>query len=202
MVQLISFGQLSIFLLLPIILLVVLFLQDYIPLKLMEYYPLIDNHIFIEAIAIYLSKMIGGILELISRYLQQRQRKKRMTQEQQAKQKLLNPYLSNENNKKEKTETPTNKGEEEEEEEEEGEDFMNLPKTHTIKWKVILCIFLITFCDYGYYFLVRLFHLSALVDTNIEMLNIFLIVGLSKWILKYRIYKQSILSAIFLLSLL
>ena len=48
MVQLISFGQLSIFLLLPIILLVVLFLQDYIPLKLMEYYPLIDNHIFIE----------------------------------------------------------------------------------------------------------------------------------------------------------
>ena len=198
MVQLISFGQLSIFLLLPIILLVVLFLQDYIPLKLMEYYPLIDNHIFIEAIAIYLSKMIGGILELISRYLQQRQRKKRMTQEQQAKQILLNPHLSNENNKKEKTETPTNKGEEEEEEEEEGEDFMNLPKTHTIKWKVILCIFLITFCDYGYYFLVRLFHLSALVDTNIEMLNIFLIVGLSKWILKYRIYKQSILSAIFL----
>ena len=77
MVQLISFGQLSIFLLLPIILLVVLFLQDYIPLKLMEYYPLIDNHIFIEAIAIYLSKMIGGILELISRYLQQRQRKKK-----------------------------------------------------------------------------------------------------------------------------
>ena len=198
MARLISFGKISIVLILPIILLVVLFLQKYIPITLIEYYPITDKHIFIEGIAIYLSKMIGGILELISRYRQQRQRKKRNTQEQQAKQQLLNPHLSNENDKTEKKDTTDEGEEEEEEEEDEGEDFINLPKKNNIKWKVILCIFLTTLCDYGYYFLLNVFHISALVDTNIEMLNIFLIVGLSKLILKYRIYKQSILAAIFL----
>ena len=194
MARLISFGKISIVLILPIILLVVLFLQKYIPITLIEYYPITDKHIFIEGIAIYLSKMIGGILELISRYRQQRERKKRNTQEQQ----LLNPHLSNENDKTEKKDTTDEGEEEEEEEEDEGEDFINLPKKNNIKWKVILCIFLTTLCDYGYYFLLNVFHISALVDTNIEMLNIFLIVGLSKLILKYRIYKQSILAAIFL----